>query len=786
MYSNNQNSLYPINGRSIETIDRLTRCKPSVFSLWIETEIVERVLAWNLYSNPNYVSSAAVSCLLSNEYFYQMEDILAKYEEEAEDDSESFINIINVIQVPYDSIADHIIMAYVVENQELAHSGLKNFIKNGSQIDIAKPDRIMETFSGSSYYRSGSYREYNDLAVIFESCSTERKKLEKNKIKNPTVDLKPYNSGERYTKEDNGKTRDIVFDNNYSENYDYSEIMLLNSYTQDSLSIITIRDAALHSIMHITTDYFPEENNIYKGKILEACLSEKFFYVLCDETYVGALHFDEVVDSGIYNKELDEIEWHYSIIEERVDVGDEFLVQAHEDRELSQNGKNTFLTTFLTIIGLYIVLLPNNARMRGISQEIIPIHRIAAREKLKKLLIPNGFGFIIRSAGALVAVDNIQQEINDLLTEWDFIRFATKHIPSPALVYEQRSTLPHVLLELLKHSAKEIIVNNLTLYRLLREYCRKKTPEYFNKLSLYNMEESAESVLGIDAEILELGSRDVDLVSGGSLTFDYCESVVFIDVNGSKSEESPSMVIEHYEEDFVEERNFRKKEKKDHLLQCRFFYRRTSPTILESFSISQDKEENRISEEDRKMEICFAINMEAATEIARQIRLRDLGGIIVLDFVEVYGNDFMFAIENRFRDSIEHDQTRIHIGSMSRFGLMEVIRQKTSRQERDIFRSNCKFCYGVGKLPDLEFVADLILQSIQNLFENEYIPIITIYVSPTISTYILEGKSNVLKNIEVCFECAVNIVCDGNLKYFQYCIQVRNRFHRGISSESFS
>ena len=373
-------------------------------------------------------------------------------------------------------------------------------------------------------------------------------------------------------------------------------------------------------------------------------------------------------------------------IKEVLSEGQEIVVQvAKEER----GNKGAALTTFISLAGRYSVLMPNNPRAGGVSRRIEGEERTEARDALTELEIPADMGLIIRTAGVGKSVEELQWDLDYLLNLWKSIEEASQERPAPFLIYQESSLITRTIRDYFRNDINEVIIDAKGVYEQAREFMAQVMPHNIDKIKLYQDPVPLFTRYQIESQIESAFQREVRLPSGGSLVIDHTEALVSIDINSARATKGG------------------------------------------------DIEETALN-----------TNLEAADEIARQLRLRDLGGLIVIDFIDMTPARNQREVENRLRDALKVDRARVQIGRISRFGLLEMSRQRLRPSLGESIHLPCPRCSGQGTIRGIESIALSILRVIEEEAMKEKTARVIAQVPVDVATFLLNEKREILSDIE--------------------------------------
>ncbi|MBS0388678.1 MAG: Rne/Rng family ribonuclease, partial [Proteobacteria bacterium] len=374
-------------------------------------------------------------------------------------------------------------------------------------------------------------------------------------------------------------------------------------------------------------------------------------------------------------------------IRELLNEGQELLVQVEKEE---RGTKGAALTTFISLAGRFLVLMPNSPRAGGVSRRIEGEDRDQMREVMSQLNVPDGMGAIIRTAGVGRAVEELQWDLDNLKTQWDAIAQAAASRQAPFLVYQEGDAVTRSLRDYLGDDIGEVLVDDAYAHQKAQEYMQRFMPaDMQRKLKAYTDDIPLFTRYQIENQIESAYAHKVQLPSGGSLVVDYTEALVSIDINSARA---------------------------------------TRGGDIETTATNT--------------------NLEAADEIARQLRIRDIGGLIVIDFIDMEDAKNQRAVEERLRDAMKMDRARIQIGRLSRFGLLEMSRQRLRPSLGDSSHLVCPRCNGIGSIRSVESLALSILRLIGEDARKERTARIIVQVPVEVATYLMNEKREWLRDTE--------------------------------------
>ncbi|WP_332701691.1 Rne/Rng family ribonuclease [Devosia sp.] len=400
---------------------------------------------------------------------------------------------------------------------------------------------------------------------------------------------------------------------------------------------------------------------------------------------------------------------HYKI-QEVIKRRQVMLVQVVKEE---RGNKGAALTTYLSLAGRYSVLMPNTARGGGISRKIT---NAADRKRLKEITsdleVPQGMGVILRTAGAARTKAEVKRDFEYLMRLWESVRELTLKSQAPCLVYEEGSLIKRTIRDLYNKDIDEVFVAGDDAYREAKDFMRMIMPSHAKNVQLYKEDQPLFSKYGIEAQLDSMFSPTVTLPSGGYIVINPTEALVSIDVNSGRSTK------EHNIED----------------------------TALQT-------------------------NLEAADEVARQLRLRDLAGLIVIDFIDMMENRSNRAVERKLKDCLKDDRARIQVGRISHFGLMEMSRQRIRFGVVESSTHKCPICDGTGLVRSVESLALMIMRHIEDHVLRRQGQSINVRVPVEVALYILNFKRETLIALEIRNQLSITITADGKMTGHQFAIE---------------
>lgn len=472
--------------------------------------------------------------------------------------------------------------------------------------------------------------------------------------------------------------------------------MLINATQQEELRVALVDGQQLYDLDIETVYSAQKKSNLYKGKITRIEPSLEAVFVDYGAQRHGFLPFKEISREYFSAPFADG-----QNPKDFIKVGQEVLVQiAKEER----GNKGAALTTYISLAGRFMVLMPNNPRAGGVSRRIQGDERQEMREVLDLLQLPDGMGVIVRTAGMGRSSEELQWDLDFLLQVWAAISEEYQKSEPQRLIYQESNIIVRALRDYLRPDIAKILVDDPRVFEQAKAFMQLVMPSSLSKLELYQDHIPLFSRYQIEGQIESAYQRNVKLPSGGELVIDYTEAMVSIDINSSKA---------------------------------------TKGGDIE--------------------ETAYQTNLEAADEIARQMRLRDLGGLIVIDFIDMGVTRNRKDIENRLFEATKIDRARVQIGRISRFGLLELSRQRLRPSMDEVSHHVCPRCKGQGSIRGIQSLALSLLRIIEEEALKERTRRITGELPVNIATYLLNEKRQALRQIETRNDVEVILVPNPNL-----------------------
>ncbi|AAZ28321.1 ribonuclease E [Colwellia psychrerythraea] len=486
--------------------------------------------------------------------------------------------------------------------------------------------------------------------------------------------------------------------------------MLINATQSEELRVALVDGQKLYDLDIESPGHEQKKSNIYKAKItrIEPSLEAAFVDYGADRH--GFLPMKEIARE--YFPKGYTFQGRPNI-KEVLHEGQEVIVQIDKEE---RGQKGAALTTFISLAGSYLVLMPNNPRAGGISRRIEGDERTELKASLSKLDLPKGMGLIVRTAGVGKDYEELKWDLSVLLHHWQAISDAGKSRPAPFLIHQETNLILRAIRDYLRRDIGEVLIDRPKTFESVKKHIEVVRPDFLNKIKLYTSDVPLFTHYQIETQIETAFQREVRLPSGGSIVIDPTEAMTSIDINSARA---------------------------------------TKGSDIE--------------------ETAFNTNLEAAEEIARQLRLRDLGGLVVIDFIDMTPVRHQREVENRMRDSVHQDRARIQLGKISRFGLLEMSRQRLRPSIGETSQGVCPRCSGTGHVRGVESLA----LSILRLMEEEAIKENTLHVQAQVpvpvATYLLNEKRRSVMHVEKHHNVRVLIIPNPHMDTPQYeVLRVKN------------
>jgi len=482
--------------------------------------------------------------------------------------------------------------------------------------------------------------------------------------------------------------------------------MLVNATQEEELRVAMVDGQQLYDLDIESQSREQKKANIYKGRIsrIEPSLDAAFIEYGAERH--GFLPLKEVsreyfvTQPGADNR---------INIRDVLREGQEIVVQVEKEE---RGTKGAALTTFISLAGRFIVLMPNNPRAGGVSRRISDEERDEMREALNNVEVPEGMGIIVRTAGVGRSAEELKWDMDYLLGIWEAIKTAVVSRPAPFLIFQDSNAIIRALRDHLANDVGEILIDDPKAYDEARQFVERAMPHNLRKLRQYDDAVPLFTRYQIESQIESAFSHTVELPSGGSIVIDHTEALVSIDINSARA---------------------------------------TKGGDIEATA--------------------FATNLEAAEEIARQLRLRDLGGLIVIDFIDMGPQRNQRDVENRLREAVRMDRARVQIGKISRFGLLEMSRQRLRPSLGDSAHQTCPRCSGMGHIRSVDSLALAVLRLVAEETRKERTAKVIAQLPVDVANYLLNEKREWIRAIETRDNLEIVLVANPELQTPNYTIR---------------
>ncbi|WP_370242472.1 ribonuclease E [Marisediminitalea sp.] len=496
--------------------------------------------------------------------------------------------------------------------------------------------------------------------------------------------------------------------------------MLINATQQEELRVALVDGQRLYDLDIESPGHEQKKANIYKGKITRVEPSLEAAFVDYGAERHGFLPLKEIART--YFPKDYKLEGRPNI-KDVIKEGQEVIVQIDKEE---RGQKGAALTTFLSLAGSYLVLMPNNPRAGGISRRIEGDERTDLKAALSKLDLPDGMGLIVRTAGVGKSYEELDWDLRVLLTHWEAVSKVAEERPAPFLIHQESNVIVRAIRDYLRRDVGEILIDKTSVYEQALQHIQLVRPDFANRVKQYKGDVPLFSHYQIESQIESAFEREVRLPSGGSIVIDPTEALTSIDINSARATKGG------------------------------------------------DIEETALN-----------TNLEAADEIARQLRLRDLGGLVVIDFIDMTPVRHQREVENRIKEAVRPDRARVQLGRISRFGLLEMSRQRLRPSLGESAHNVCPRCSGHGTIRGTESLALSILRILEEESIKDNTGQIEAQLPVPVATYLLNEKRKAIQNIEKRHNVSLLIIPNPNFDTPHYQI-VRHRTDDVITDASYN
>ncbi len=484
--------------------------------------------------------------------------------------------------------------------------------------------------------------------------------------------------------------------------------ILINANNPAELRVALVEETQLFDLSIETAASNNKRSNIYKGVITRVEPSLEAAFVNFGQERHGFLPFKEI-HSGCFQQPSEDL-----TVDQQIKSGQELIIQVDKEE---RGTKGASLTTFISIAGAFLVLMPtsesagNNAR--GVSRSLDDTQRRETRESLEKLVVPEGMRLILRTSAAGRSIEELQWNLQYMLKLWGLIQSAAAKKKGPFLIYQEDGLIERTIRDHLRSDVEEIIIDDDDTYQRAFNFIREAIPDFAPNLKKYSNPLPLFNHFDIETQIEGAFAREVILPSGGAIVIDATEALISIDVNSGRATQGKG----------IEE------------------------TALQT-------------------------NLEAATEVARQLRLRDLGGLMVIDYIDMSSNGNRHKVEEHFEQALQFDRARIKTSRISRFGLMEMSRQRIGSSLVDKNQMLCPSCGGSGITRSIESSAAGIIRSLEEAATSKGAVRIYLQLPTDLATFIINEKRSDILRIEERQSVSIVIIPNENIHYSHFDLEI--------------
>jgi ribonuclease E len=480
--------------------------------------------------------------------------------------------------------------------------------------------------------------------------------------------------------------------------------MLINATHPEEIRVAMVDGQRLYDFDLEHRGRVQKKASIFKGRVTRIEPSLEAAFVDFGGERHGFLPLKEVARE-YFNKSSKEAGGRITI-KEALKEGQEVIVQVEKEE---RGNKGAALSTFISLAGRYLVLMPNNPRAGGISRRIEGEERQELKDALNSIEIPQDMGMIVRTAGLGRGAEELQWDLDYLMTLWTAIQTAGQEKAAPFLIYQESNVIIRAVRDYLRQDINDVLIDNEAAYNEAMAFVQQVMPHYQNKIKLYNDSVPLFNRYQIEGQIETAFQREVKLPSGGSIVIDPTEALVSIDINSSRA---------------------------------------TKGSDIEETALNT--------------------NLEAADEIARQLRLRDSGGLVVIDFIDMTPPKHQRMVEDRIRDALAMDRARIQIGRISKFGLLELSRQRLRPSLEESTGLVCPRCHGTGVIRDVRSLSLSIMRLIEEEVLKDRTAQINAQVPVSVATFLLNEKRSTLAELEARSNVRILILPDPHMETPHY------------------
>ena len=501
--------------------------------------------------------------------------------------------------------------------------------------------------------------------------------------------------------------------------------ILINATHKEEIRVGVVKNKKLTGLNIETSLNKKTKGNIYRGKISRVEQSLEAAFVDYGKERQGFLPFKEVAES-LYNDATPK--GSKLTISDVLKEGQEIIVQVEKEE---RGNKGAALSTYINLAGAYMILTPNNAKSHGISRQITSSDRQSLKEIIGKIVMPKNSGLIIRTAGSGKSLEELQWEVDYLSDLWKSINTAAEKRSAPFLIYQESDIIIRTLRDHLRSDTDSVIIDELEAFQNAKEFVSFVLPQYLDRIKFFDVtEHSLFNHMGVENQVKSVFNREVALRTGATIVFDPTEALTAIDINSARA---------------------------------------TKGSDIE--------------------ETAYNTNLEAAKEIALQLQLRDIGGLVVIDFIDMATEEHRQAIEKAMETATQSDRARIQIGNISKFGLLEMSRQRLMSSVTESVEKSCPACHGRGTTPTIPTLALSILRQLEDgCNASNQTSRITIQSSVEVITYILNEKRQDVARLEIKHDIKITLLPNPYMQFPNFSInkqkgnkKSQHKSYQGIS-----
>jgi ribonuclease E len=485
--------------------------------------------------------------------------------------------------------------------------------------------------------------------------------------------------------------------------------MLINATQPEEVRVALVDGQRLYDLDIESTAREQKKSNIYKARVVRIEPSLEAAFVDYGAERHGFLPFKEIARALFKPEQPDKPRSGRISINDAISEGQEFIVQIEKEE---RGNKGAALTTFVSLAGRYLVLMPNNPRAGGVSRQIEGSDRSEAKDAMSGLEVPDGMGLILRTAGVGKSSEELQWDLNYLSQLWSAISTAANERSAPFLIYQESDVIIRAIRDYLRKDINEIWIDDAEVHKRCHDFMNQVMPHNLEKLKLYTDNDPLFTRYQIEYQIESAFSREVRLPSGGAVIIDHTEALISIDINSARA---------------------------------------TKGSDIEETALNT--------------------NMEAAEEVGRQLRLRDIGGLIVIDFIDMLNNRNQREVENAMRESLRMDRARVQVGRISRFGLLEMSRQRLRPSLGESSHIPCPRCDGQGTIRDVESLSLSVLRIIEEEAMKDMTAKIIARVPVDAATFLLNEKRQPIGEIQHRLDVEILVIPEPTMVTPQYSVQ---------------